>query len=150
MAAKVQHDFSVWAYVFMPEHVHMIVYPRRRKYDVAEIKQAIKEPVGRRAVDFLRAEFPQWLARIAVKKRDRTRYHFWQKGGGYDRNITESTTLMEMIHYIHMNPVRRELVERASDWKWSSAAWFQGVGESPVALDKIPPDWAGDGGGQEP
>jgi hypothetical protein len=28
------------------------------------------------------------------------------------------------IEYIHMNPVRRGLVKRAVDWKWSSASWY--------------------------
>jgi REP element-mobilizing transposase RayT len=27
--ARTQHDFALWAYVFMPEHVHLIIYPRR-------------------------------------------------------------------------------------------------------------------------
>ena len=28
-----------------------------------------------------------------------------------------------MIDYIHANPVRRQLVEKPEDWKWSSAGW---------------------------
>jgi putative transposase len=31
---------------------------------------------------------------------------------------------MAMIDYIHLNPVRKGLVEQASGWHWSSAAWF--------------------------
>jgi len=31
-----------------------------------------------------------------------------------------------MIEYIHNNPVRRGLVSRAEDWKWSSAGWHEG------------------------
>jgi putative transposase len=31
-----------------------------------------------------------------------------------------------MIEYIHANPVRRGLVTRAEEWKWSSAGWFEG------------------------
>ena len=34
-------------------------------------------------------------------------YRFWQRGGGYDRNITDPATLRVMIEYIHNNPVRR-------------------------------------------
>jgi hypothetical protein len=33
---------------------------------------------------------------------------------------------VEMIDYIHANPVRRGLVERAKEWKWSSAGWREG------------------------
>ena len=42
-------------------------------------------------------------------------------GGGYDRNATEPRTLLQMIDYIHNNPVRRGLVAKATDWIWSSS-----------------------------
>jgi putative transposase len=74
-------------------------------------------------------------------KGNRIRHLFWQPGGGYDRNIEKPSTLLKMIDYIHMNPVRRGLVERAVDWKWSSAAWYEGIGESPILIDHIPPEW---------
>ena len=48
-SARRDFDFALWAYVFMPEHIHLIVWPRRPVYDIAEIRQAIKEPVGRDA-----------------------------------------------------------------------------------------------------
>ena len=63
-----------------------------------------------------------------------------KEGGGYDRNITCGKTLLRMIDYLHNNPVRRGLLERACDWRWSSAAHYEG-GESPLAIDPIPPAW---------
>ena len=44
--ARKKFHFSLWAFVFMPEHVHLIVYPQNNESDIAEIKKAIKEPVG--------------------------------------------------------------------------------------------------------
>jgi putative transposase len=32
--------------------------------------------------------------------------------------------LEEKLDYMHLNPVRRGLVLRAVDWKWSSARWY--------------------------
>jgi putative transposase len=32
--------------------------------------------------------------------------------------------LWAMINYFHQNPVRRGLVQRATDWKWSSARFY--------------------------
>src|ERR1700680_2962064 len=66
-AARAELDFDLWAFVFMPEHVHLIVHPRRPIYDIATIKESIKEPVGRKALAFLRSEAPEWLERIQVK-----------------------------------------------------------------------------------
>ncbi|HEX2475460.1 MAG TPA: hypothetical protein VHK01_11970 [Lacipirellulaceae bacterium] len=52
-----------------------------------------------------------------------TCFRFWQEGPGYDRNVTTPAVIEAAIEYIHMNPVRRGLVKRAVDWKWSSASW---------------------------
>jgi REP element-mobilizing transposase RayT len=46
--------FQVWAYVFMPEHVHLLVHPNRPDYEMAAVLKAIKEPVGRKAIKYLR------------------------------------------------------------------------------------------------
>src|SRR5579871_987159 len=67
-AARINLNFDLWAFVFMPEHVHLIVHPRKPIYDTADICEAIKEPVGRNAVNFLRNEAPDWLRRIEVVK----------------------------------------------------------------------------------
>jgi putative transposase len=65
---------------------------------------------------------------------------FWQSGGGYDRNVTTARTLLAAIDYIHLNPVRKQLVERAEDWHWSSAKHYAG-GTSPFPIDPIPSEW---------
>jgi len=139
--SREQQQFEVWAYIFMPEHVHLIVRPLRKTYDIAQIRNGIKLPVARRAIAYLRRENSEWLRRLEVRKGPEVRYQFWQKGGGYDRNIIELATLQRMIDYIHMNPVRRGLVSQARDWKWSSAAVFEDRGVSPLRLDPIPPEW---------
>lgn len=37
------------------------------------------------------------------------------------------TYLLELIRYIHLNPVRAKLVEHPQDWKWSSLAAYLGL-----------------------
>ena len=44
-----------------------------------------------------------------------------------------------MIDHVYLNPVKSGLVERAADWKWSSAGWFEGVSTNRLVLDTIPP-----------
>jgi putative transposase len=140
-AMRIEQDVALWAYVFMPDHVHVILRPRRPAYEVASILKAIKEPVGRRATSYLSKHAPEWLPRITQRRGRRIERHFWQPGGGFDRNIVESGTLMAMIDYIHLNPVRRGLVERTWDWCWSSAAWFEGFDHNGLIPDPIPPEW---------
>ena len=107
-------DFALWAFVFMPEHVHLIIWPRQPDSQVSAILKAVKEPVGRQAIGYLTEHAPDWLPRITRQRGRRTERLFWQSGGGFDRNISEPRTLMSMIDYVHMNPVRRGLVEASS------------------------------------
>lgn len=139
-------DFELWAYVLMPEHVHIIIRPRRAEYDISDILKAIKEPVGRCALAYLSRHAPMWLPRVTVKRGQRVERHFWQPGGGYDRNILSGQTLSAMIDYIHLNPVRRGLLEQACQWPWSSASWYQERAEKLNNLrpDPIPPEWTED------
>jgi len=140
-AARVSLEIDIWAFVFMPEHVHLIVHPRQPVYDIAVIRQAIKEPMGRDAFCYLRRHAPGWIPRLTRRRGKCVEHMFWQSGGGYDRNIKTPKTLLAMIDYIHNNPVRRGLVTRAVDWHWSSAAYYAGSVDSPIPLDPIPWDW---------
>jgi putative transposase len=140
-AARLELAFDVWAYVFMPEHVHLIVHPQRADYDISSIRRAIKEPVGRRAIAYLRKHSRESLARLSRIRGKRHEHLFWQSGGGYDRNITSTKSLLSMIDYLHLNPVRRGLVAQASQWQWLSAAWFEYSGPSPVQVDVIDSAW---------
>jgi putative transposase len=56
-----------------------------------------------------------------ARARDCSEYRspLWQKRY-YDRNIRDYAEFVEKLQYIHRNPVKRGLVERAEDWKWSS------------------------------
>ena len=125
-AARRKLDFALWAYVFMPEHVHLLFWPRHPVYDIASILKAIKQPVAVRAIKHLRQHSPEWLQRITVKKGNKVERRFWQAGGGFDRNVADPRLALVMIDYIHNNPVRRKLVPRPEDWKWSSAGWLEG------------------------
>jgi putative transposase len=42
--ARQELDFALWAYVFMPEHVHLLVLPRLADYQISAILTAIKNP----------------------------------------------------------------------------------------------------------
>ncbi|HCS55587.1 transposase [Rubinisphaera sp.] len=39
--------------------------------------------------------------------------------------VSEQQKLSEKLNYLHLNPVRAGLVDRAVDWKWSSARWYE-------------------------
>lgn len=126
-AARRKHDFLLISYVVMPEHAHVIALPQRFSYEMREFLKSVKQPVSRRAMNFLREEGSQWLERLTARQpAGKVERHFWQPGGGYDRNIFSREALLSAIDYIHANPVRRGLVENPLDWEWSSARWWEG------------------------
>ena len=139
-AARKKHHFEVWAYVIMPEHVHILLYPTEPDYSMAVIRQAIKQPVARQAVAFLKEHNPGLLSKLRISRKNKPdAYRFWQPGGGYDRDITIGRTAWAAVEYIHRNPVRRELAAHETDWPWSSARWYAGEDDVPLMMDATPP-----------
>ena len=138
-SARQSRPFDLWAYVIMPKHVHLLIYPRMAGMKVGAVVGKIKEEVARKAIRYLRDQAPQWLPRITVHEGDRVRRRFWQPGGGFDRNVVEPSTAHQMVEYIHANPVRRGLVECAEDWEWSSARWYAGLRPVPIEMDPTIP-----------
>ena len=128
--------FDIWAYVIMPEHCHVLIFPRLPKYDISAILFTIKLPVTRNATAFCRRTAPESLALMRDEQPNgKIAYRFWQRGGGYDRNFNEPESIYAEIEYIHNNPIRRGLVARAEDWPWSSAGWFAGKRDVPLVPD---------------
>jgi len=130
---RMQHNFSVWAYVFMPEHVHLLICPNSEEYSISKILQRIKQPVGRKVIGYCRRYRPTGLKWLETGQNNPT-YRFWQDGGGYDRNISKDETLIKIVKYIHENPVRRGLVSKTVDYRWSSARAWEGM-ETELAID---------------
>jgi putative transposase len=132
--------FDLWAYVIMPEHAHVLLFPQSPTIGISQILWRIKRPVGRKAITHLERTAPSWLEKLTLLRADGSRERrFWQAGGGYDRNIIEAETAWKVVTYFHLNPVRRGLVERPEDWEWSSARWYAGVRPVPLEMDSTLP-----------
>jgi putative transposase len=130
-------DVALWAYVIMPEHVHVVCLPRQADYRMEHILAALKRSVSRKAKEHLAATGNQpWLERLTVTNAHRVMFRFWEPGGGYDRNICRSKSVPAAVEYVHANPVRRGLVANPLEWAWSSARfWHDGTG--PIRMDLI-------------
>jgi REP-associated tyrosine transposase len=134
--AREKHFFALWAYVVMPEHVHILLWPTIPTYSISQILTTIKQSVSKRSLLFVRRYSPGFLKQMADRHPNGTlHYRFWQRGGGYDRNLTEPTTIWSEIDYMHNNPIRRGLCARATDWIWSSAIEYESPGKGLLRLD---------------
>jgi len=133
--AREKLRFSLWAYVFMPEHAHLLLYPQNDTCSIAEILQGIKQSCARRVMIHCRQNEPSFLQHFATGLISKP-YRFWQDGGGYDRNIIDELTLNKSIKYIHDNPVRHCLVASPEEWHWSSFNEWHTLGKGPIPIDK--------------
>jgi len=137
--ARTRHAFHLYAYVLMPEHVHLALRPRRRDDDVSRILYDLKRPVAVKAKRWLQQTGgAEWLRRLSARHGPRKVFHFWQPGGGFDKNVWQDRAISEIIDYIHANPVRRSLVEKPTDWPWSSARYWAGIDGALLAMDPLP------------
>ena len=104
-------------FVLMPNHVHAIVwFPETGQlpYFMKQWKQISSRNIRRQI-------FPAIKSYFSKIKDDEP---FWQRKY-YAFHIDEPAKIEEKLKYMHLNPVRAGLVERATDWKWSSARHYE-------------------------
>ncbi len=139
---RMTHPIRWLGYVVMPEHVHIAVLPQRSSdrppVPISLILQELKSWTGRWCKDALRGV---WRERhsLGTPKLDawataEGEKPFW-KPRGYDFNIDRKESLLQKLDYIHRNPLRRGLVERAEDWTWSSYRYYEFGDPVPIAMD---------------
>lgn len=108
--ARERYRFLVWAYVVMPEHIHLLVPPRGNP--VSRILNSVKAPTSVRVIHHFRTTDPERLrSLLSGKVRGHSPFSFWQAGGGFDRDLHSPEEIWPVIRYIHLNPVRRKLAE---------------------------------------
>ncbi len=136
-AAKEKWNFQIWAYVIMPEHVHVLIHPNEQIYDVSKILKAIKQPISQKLASKERKGKSLLRSDLKTSKPGKeAAFTFWQPGGGYDRNLYSAKAIWKSIQYIHMNPVKRGLVEQPTEYEWSSAQAYNGSEDVPLLIDK--------------
>ena len=126
---RVRNRFKIrWiGYVIMPEHVHLLVASQAKGSDqitpISRLLNTLKGASGHDGKEALRDVWRKdhslgtrvlnnWATGAELKP-------LW-KPRGYDFNVVRDDTLVSKLVYIHQNPIRRGLVDRAEQWRWSS------------------------------
>ncbi len=135
--ARTDYNFNLWAWVIMPEHVHLLIRPTAHDYSTTRITSSIKAPFARRLIAHWREHTPHKLQRLRTTIDGRPKYRFWQAGGGFDKNLYQIARIRKTIEYIEYNPVRRGFVTETTDWRWSSAQARAGYSSAVLAIDEI-------------
>ncbi len=98
-----KNSFDIWSYCLMDNHVHLIVVPKTEK----SLSKGIGE-THRRYTSI-------------INLREGWRGYLWQ--GRFLSYPLDDGHLYSAIRYVERNSVRAGMVEKAEDYKWSSARY---------------------------
>ena len=123
--AGIEEQVDLVAFVFMPEHVHLLINPKAPKPDLGAYLARVKREYSARFKQELEASGSPLFKQLTVQERPgKQSFRCWLEGPGYDRNVFSPEAIQASIDYIHNNPVRRGLRRNAVDWRWSSARFY--------------------------
>jgi len=139
--ARKSGGIMIFAYVVMHDHSHLITDSARSIADVLRFTNGI---AAKRVLDYLKENnFDSSLAKLREQQKGRNhKYSLWQHHPNAF-SIFGEDTMMQKVNYIHQNPVRAGLVERAEDFRFSSARLWRGnpLEEEPLITDHKKLDW---------
>jgi len=125
----------LFAYVIMPDHLHALIGSERKPSDVLRYVNGIS---ARRIISFLQEfGFESSLQKLRQADGPREYKHsLWDHHPNL-KLITTENGFTEKANYIHMNPVRAGLVERAEDYRFSSVRCWQRrpIEDEPILVD---------------
>ena len=103
----VTHEVDVVAYCLMPNHYHLLLYPRSEQLSSAmkSLSLAYTKAINKR-FNRVGALFQGRFQKIV---------------------ITNSEYLIHLIRYIHLNPVKANLVTQPGEWEFSSYQEYAGL-----------------------
>lgn len=120
--ARQREPVRMCAYALMPNHFHLVLWPR---------------------CDKQLSSFMQWLS-MTHTQRYRTHRHTVGSGHLYQSRfksfpIQEDDHFLTVCRYVERNPLRAHLVEKAQDWPWGSLGCrAQGLKKATDLLDDWP------------
>jgi putative transposase len=139
--ARQSGGFLLFAYVIMPDHLHLLTDCPNTS---ADILRRIKGLTARRVIDYLKEHNHQSsLAKLRHPEWKRKHsYSLWQQEKNV-LSIFSEGMFMQKVNYVHLNPVRAELVDRAMDYRWSSARIWQRCSDvsEPLIVDFDRIEW---------
>jgi putative transposase len=128
-----RYRFSLVGYVVMPEHIHLLI-SEPDKGTPSTVIQVLKQRVSRR----LRRKRPAPAAQLNLifARAGNALPRFWQRRF-YDFNVWSLKKRVEKLHYMHMNPMKRKLVNHPKNWPWSSFSFYSNLKSGLTRIDPV-------------
>ncbi len=96
-----RYGVAIWAYCLMENHVHLIAVPEKQ-FSLARMMSA------------LHWRYTRW-----INHREGWKGFLWQ--GRFSSFPMDESYLLAAVRYVERNPVQAGIVEKADDYRWSSA-----------------------------
>lgn len=121
--ARTSAGIFIFAYVIMPDHLHLITDGSRKSSEVLRYTNGI---MAKRVIDYLKENnFTSSLEKLRQETKAREYKHSLFKHHPNVFLLTNEAMFMQKVNYIHLNPVRAGLVKRAEDYLFSSVRIWQ-------------------------
>ena len=118
--------FCVFGWVIMSNHVHMIC-SCRQGFELSDVLRDFKKFTSTAIVDAIEANKREsrksWMLWLFKQKDE---ILFWQPGN-HPEEIRTREFFRQKLDYIHNNPVRAGVVDKAEEYNYSSARNFFGI-----------------------
>jgi len=139
--ARRSGKFAVYAYVVMPDHVHVVT---DSAISPAKTLRFINGISAHRIIEYLKANcFEKALKKLQhALSRKQHKYSVWNHHPDVRLLLTEAM-LMQRVTYTHQNPVRANLVSQPLDYRWSSVRCWAGrvLEDEPLIMDLERINW---------
>lgn len=120
----------LYGYIIMSNHIHLIVQSDQGK--LSDLIRDFKKFTAKSILDQIKNSTEsrkEWMLerfKLAAQNHQRNKdYQFWQYGN-HAEEIYSNKFMWSKLDYIHLNPVRAGLIEKASDYIYSSASNYNG------------------------
>ena len=129
----------LYGYVIMSNHIHLIIQSKENK--LSDLVRDFKKFTAKNILEAIKTEpesRKEWMVDLfkkATESHTRNKnYQFWQYGNHAEEIYTLSF-MWDKLNYIHFNPIRTGIVEKAQHYLYSSASnYVEGKGLVNVEL----------------
>ena len=108
-------DFSLHAYVIMPDHLHLVITPRR--VELPDVMRNVKSYCAKGIREATGVLGRVWQSRF------------------HDMAIRSEIQYRQAIEYVHQNPERAGLVQSDEEYEYSSARVYAGSADGVLSVD---------------
>jgi putative transposase len=117
-----KYKARLMAYVLMNNHIHFIVYFLEENF-LSKYMRDFKKYTAKEIREYIQAKYPEILPNIIYEKRTQ-KFKIWNDT--FDDVWIGQRKICEIkLNYIHNNPVKAGLVKSPSDYKYSSARFYE-------------------------